>query len=279
MMSLDVLKGVEIRGHINTDEATLAAQVAHSIRLGHPQVKGQPVQPDRICLIGGGPSLAETEGELRDLYYAGAKIVTVNGAYHWCLERNYRPSMQIVLDARAVNARFVEPPVPRCQYLLASQCHPDTWAKVQGREGIWIWHAAAADSPHKAVLDAYYLGNWQPSSGGTTVVMRAILLLRMLGFIRMDLFGVDSCVKGTEHHAYPQPENDADRVRPVDVWATGNPEQRHTFYCTTWHIKQLECFLQLIRLHGEHVLLRVHGDGLLACALALGAAVETQEQE
>jgi hypothetical protein len=180
-----------------------------------------------------------------------------------------------VLDARADNARFVSPAVPNCKYLIASQCHPDTWAAVQGREDVWIWHAVAQDNEQLApVLNAFYLGQWTPSPGGTTVIMRAITLLRTLGYARFDLFGVDSCVRGTQHHAYAQPENDADKIYPFEVYPTGHPEHAKTFYCTGWHAKQVEDALQLVRLHGESLVLHIHGDGLLAYAFRACADVE-----
>jgi hypothetical protein len=273
--ALHVLDGVDFSdGTINTDDATIATQIAHSIRLGYPQVKPQPVQPARVCLVGGGPSLEHTVDELRQLYFEGAKIVTVNGSYQWCIERNFFPSAQIVLDARASNARFVDPAVPRCQYIIASQCHPDTWATVQGRDNVWIWHAAGPDSVHKPLLDAYYLGNWTQSPGGTTVIMRALTLLRVLGYVRMDLFGVDSCVMGGKHHAYAQPENDGDAIHPFTLAPPDRPELARTFLCTAWHAKQLECFLQTIRLYGDSLLLNVNGDGLLAHALRCGAEAQ-----
>lgn len=271
---LHVLDGVEMRGHINTDDETILAHVRHSIRLGYPQLKAQPPQGDRVCLVGGGPSLEATFEELRALYYAGAKVVTVNGAYQWCLSKNIRPSAQIVLDARAENARFVSPAVPNCRYLLASQCHPETWAAVEGRPDVWIWHAMGSDNANRGVLDDFYLQNWYGTPGGTTVVMRALLILRLIGYLRFDLFGVDSCFLGTQHHAYAQPENDVDRPYQVTVSATGRPEDARRFVCATWMIKQLECFLQTVRLHGHLFLLNVHGDGLLAYALKCSADVQ-----
>jgi len=272
---LKVLEGIELRGHVNTPQDKVVANIQHSIRLGYPQLKPQAPQMDRVCLVGGGPSLESTFEELRDLYFDGAKVVTVNGAYKWCLDRNIRPSGQIVMDARPGNARFVNPPVPRCRYFLASQCDPLTWAEVEGRDDVWIFHAAAGDNDAiKPVLDEFYQGRWAPTPGGTTVILRAISLLRMTGFLRFDLFGVDSCFMGDKHHAYVQPENDADKVYPFTVHPTGHPELGRKFYCTPWHISQLECFLQNVRINGDHYLLNVHGDGLLAYALSASAEVE-----
>lgn len=274
---LHVIDGIEFKGHINTPDDQLLANVQHSIRLGHPQVCVQPPKTDRVVLVGGGPSLDETLPELRDLYFAGAKVATVNGSYRWCIERNIRPSAQIVLDARAENARFVDPPVPGCAYLLASQCAPETWAAVQDRPNVRIWHAVNEGNTAVApVLQQFYKGRWTATPGGTTVIMRAITVLRQLGYMRFDLFGVDSCFMDGKGHAYAQPENDSDKAHPFKVYPSGHPELAREFLCAPWHAKQIECFLQLIRLHGEQFLLNVHGDGVLAHVLKVCAQAEVE---
>jgi hypothetical protein len=275
--ALRMLEGVELSGVVNTPDDELLANIRHSIRLGYPQVKPHAPHPERVCLVGGGPSLHDTFDELRTLYFAGAKVVAVNGAYQWCLERNIRPSAQIILDARASNARFVGPAIPSCRYLIASQCHPDTWSAVAGRD-VWIWHAVIGDGPAKDLLDAFYLGQWQPIVGGTTVVMRALMLLRVLGFVRFDLFGVDSCWLDDAHHAYPQAENDRDQRIAVTVGPSGSPDLERTFHCAPWHVQQLEDFLLTIRVNGEQLLLNVHGDGLLAYVLRSGAEVVIRQE-
>ncbi len=274
---LHVIDGIEFKGNINTSDDDLRANVEHSIRLGFPQVRPQALQKDRIVLVGGGPSLDATLPELRDLYFAGAKVVTVNGSYQWCIERNIRPSAQIVLDARADNARFVNPPVPQCKYLIASQCAPETWAELKDRPDVFIWHACNETNTHvRPVLDKYYKGRWEPTPGGTTVVMRAITILRMMGYLRFDLFGVDSCYMDGKGHSYEQPENAKDKAYPFDVYPSEHPELKRTFMCAPWMAKQVECFLQLIKVNGDAFVLNVHGDGLLAYALSSSASVETR---
>lgn len=276
-LDLTVLDGIDLSGgSVNTADLIIRANIAHSIRLGFPQVKPQEIQPERVLLVGGGPSLKDTEQELIDLYFAGAKIFTVNGAYHWCIERNLRPSAQIVVDARDTNGRFLTPAIPECRYLIASQCAPATWDVVNdGRDHVWIWHAVIQDEAGYAdVLNPYYFGNWTPVGGGTTVAMRALSLLRTMGFVRFDLFGIDSCWMGGAHHAFPQPENEADPRIEFKAWPTGCPDHARTFLVSPWHLKQLEDFLQLIRVAGDAFLINVHGDGLLSFALNEAAEFE-----
>lgn len=261
----DQFAGVD--GKVNISDETLLANVRSSIRRGHQQVQRQPMQSHRVVLVGGGPSLASSEAAIRELVWNGAKLITVNGAYRWCIEHQLQPRSQIVMDGRAFNAKFVQPAVRDCRYLLASQCHPDLWDAVEGREHVWLFHAATGESDGlKELLDAYYLKQWVGIGGGVTVICRAVMLLRLLGYLRFDLFGVDCCWLDGEHHAYDQPENGRDRRFVVTIGPCGSTETRQ-FVVSGWHLKQFENLIQIIRVNGNHFALNVHGDGLFAYAV------------
>jgi hypothetical protein len=268
--------GAKLKGRVNTSHDDLLLNIANAVRQQHPQARPEPVKLDRVAIVGSGVSLKHTLSDLRQMVFEGAKIVTVNGSYQWCIEHNIRPTYQVVMDARPTNARFLTPEVPGCKYWLASQCHPDTFDTVKDYEFVRIFHAANPDCMEKPLLDEYYAGHWYGVMGGTTVASRAVGLMRMLGFLRFDLFGVDSCFMGGKHHAYAQPENDTDKAHPFVVHPTGHPELARTFMCTGWHAKQLEDMLQAIRLHGDNFLMNVHGEGLLAYALKCSADVQTR---
>ncbi len=270
-----VLEGIELVGRVNVDDDGLIANITSAIRRGLPQIKPHPPKPDRVCLVGGGPSLESTLPELRELIFEGAKLVTVNGAYRWCIEHNLQPRTQIVMDARAHNARFLTPYVPECRYVLASQCHPAIFDAVQDYPDVWLFHAASGtDGDLKALLDAFYRKQWFGVGGGTTVITRALSLLRTLGYLRFDFFGVDSCWLDGRNHAYEQPENARDRRMPFKIHPSGEPEKAHIFWCAPWHVKQLEDFVQMIRVNAEHFKINVHGNGLLAYALQASANME-----
>ncbi len=276
------LSGIELKGDINIDNAALLENLNHSIRLGYPQVwRTGAMNPARVAIVGGGPSLNHTVEELVDLYHAGAKIVALNGAARWLMERNIRPSAHIILDGRAANAEFVlEKEIPQCRYYFASQVHPDVWAKVAGFEHVAIFHDAG-DASACEVLNSYYLKHWQGVPGGTTVGTRAIGLMRMLGFLRFDMFGFDSCWMDGEHHAYAQSQNAKEAKYSLTIQAGDGSTEPRTFSVAPWHLKQLDDLLLFIRSSGNSFMLNIHGDGLLAYALRAGsqmtATVNKQE--
>jgi hypothetical protein len=269
-----------LKGRVNTSNEGLLGNIKYAIRQGHPQARPEPVKTDRVAIVGSGVSLKHTELELRELVFEGARIVTLNGAYHWCIERNIRPWMQIVMDARPSNARFLTPEIPQCSYWLASQCHKDSWDTVKDYEKVRIFHAANPDGMEKPILDAYYGGWWSGVTGGTTVGTRSIGLLRMLGFLRFDLFGIDSCWMEGEHHAFAQAENDKDRAITVKFTAADGLDDGRQFTCAPWMLKQAEDFFEFIKANGHQFSLNVHGDGLIAYAISrLGnLAYQTEDQ-
>lgn len=260
---------------VNVDTDTIRDHIAASIRRGYPQLVQQAGhRPERVVLLGSGPSLNDGEDEIARLVFEGAKLVTVNGSYHWAIRRHLKPSAQVILDARADNARFLDPPVPGCGYLLASQCHPALWDAVAGRENVWIWHPVNDDPAIKAVLDDYYLGRWASVMGGCTVISRALWLLRMQGYLRFDLFGVDCCWRNGEHHAFDQPENAKDVSYTIRIEPPNGAPARE-FVCSLWMLKQFEDLVQQIKVLGDQFALRVHGDGVLAYYLQTAADLGT----
>ncbi len=255
-------------GKINTDEAIVDAQIAANVLAGWGQVTPHDRQDREVVFLAGGPSMAAGLDEIRKLRAEGAALVTCNGAYQWALEQGLLVSAQIVLDARAFNARFTRPVVDRCKYLIASQVHPSTLEGLP-RERTLMWHSGINEDNEALIREK--TGQFFPVPGGSTVVLRAIPLLRMLGYWRFHLFGFDSCVRsdGT-HHAYAQAENDNEILIPVTCGG-------RTFECTPWMLSQASEFRDLVQFLGDEVELAVYGDGLIAAMIAAGASYSTKE--
>ena len=248
----------------------IVENVRHSIRLGYPQCSpmSQPEPKRPVMLLCGGPSLADHEQDIIDRRKRdGTKIFTVNGTYRWALERDLGPLNLIMADGRAENADFIHEPRADCAYFLASQCHSDVWRRVEGMP-VAIWHCLTFPEREMPVLNDYYLGNacWYPVMGMSTVATRAIMLLAMLGFERVEIFGLDSCYRDGKHHAFPQPLNDASPVGRVRCAG-------REFHCAPWMIAQAADFLEMMYgvLQQARVDLLVHGDGLIAHMIEIGA--------
>ena len=246
----------EIKCSVNEDKGKIRDNIRINIQRGLPQIRPYDTQEGKVLnLVGGGSSLKEEKvyGHLLDTYLRGTKVVTVNGSYKWCLDRDIKPSAQIVLDSREFNNRFVDPVIDECKYLISSQCHPSLFDKLEGKS-VYIWHCAGDDSVD--LLEDVYGEDYFPVMGGSTVITRAIHLLRMLGFPKFEIYGFDSCIID-EHHAYEQSENDVEEFMDVVVSAK-------EFKCTAAHYHQAKEFVDMISKTGQCYDLAVHGDGLIS---------------
>ncbi len=257
----DVIKG----GHINTSLEEVDAQVLANVRAGWQMATPYDRQDREVIILAGGPSLPSQIDEIRKLRdVEGAALITTNGAYNWALEQGLKPSMQIVVDAREFNSRFTRPVIDNCLYLMASQVHPSTLEGLP-HDRTFLWHSGVSDAAEAVIRER--TGYFFPVPGGSTVVLRAIPLLRMMGFWRMHIFGLDSCVRRTDesHHAYSQPENDNEHLFPVGCGGV-------QFWCAPWMVSQASEFRGLVRSLGDEVEMAVYGDGLIAHIIKTGAS-------
>ena len=135
----------------------------------------------------------------------------------------------------------------------------------------WVWHSASSDLVRE-VLEGER--EWFPVHGGTTILTRALVLLAMLGFRKVEVFGWDSCLRGDAHHAYSQPENDSERVIEMEVGGK-------VFRCHGWMVIQAQDFQSVVKnILGliRDVRLCVHGDGLIAHLLDYSATQAALEE-
>lgn len=260
---------------LNVHKNKIIHHVKRNIRLHLPQMDCHMPTDRPVALVAGGWSLDETFDELRDLYFDGVPLVALNGAGNWLMERNIRPAMQVVMDAREDNRVFVETPIPHCRYFLASQCHPSLFEACKDRE-TFIFHirSCGEESREEEILNEYYNENWRHIPGGGTVGVRSISIMRILGYQLIHVFGLDSCLSPTgKNHAYKQEFNASDK-KVLPVWI--GP---HKFECSGWHAIQAHQFKQYIENHGEHFSLQVHGNGLIAQMMRLGASAYRTTEE
>lgn len=256
---------------LNMENQKVQENIRANLSLGLREVEPYSAQEQVVYLLAGGPSLADFETQIIEAGRDGTPIVTVNGTYGWLLERGIKPAAQIMVDGRSFNKRFVERTVDSCKYLISSQCDTELVRSLP-KEQTWLWHSGGTPIVEDMLRELCH--ECYPVHGGTTVVTRALVLLAMLGFRNIEVFGFDSCLRDGEHHAYAQPEND-DRI--VIETTVGD----RTFRCHGWMVIQADDFRKTVR----HVLglipdfnLIVHGDGMIAHMLNHSAALAASKE-
>tara|TARA_Y100000296_G_scaffold55664_1_gene63868 strand:- start:620 stop:1474 length:855 start_codon:yes stop_codon:yes gene_type:complete len=244
----------EIICGVNEDKDKIRDNIRINIKRGLPQVKPYETQWEKTIGIAlGGPTLKDTFPDLLEKRQNGMPVITVNGSHKYCMDNGLTPSGMVMLDSREFNNRFVYPLVEDCKYFISSQCHPSVFENLKDNK-VWIWHCAGDENFD--LLKEVYGDDYYPVMGGATIALRAVHMLRMLGFHKFEMYGFDSCITG-DHHAYEQPENDDEEI--LDVVVSGKE-----FICTAAHYHQAKEFVDMVSKTGEHYDLAVHGDGLIS---------------
>ena len=242
------------RAQLNVSDEELLWNVKQNCLRAVKQIATHIPNNQPIAIVCGGPSLEGTFPILQDLVKEGVKTVALNGTHNYLLERGIRPSAMVMCDARPFNRRFVADPQEKTKYFVASQCHPSVYDALEGFD-VYQVHLHLNIGEHDIVERSYPNIPW--IVGGATVGLRAIHLMRVLGFYYMHIFGMDSCRINDKHHAYEQAENDYQHTEDLRV---GD----RTFVCDAWHLVQMEGFINMTKALGDMYKLQFHGDGAIA---------------
>ena len=260
---------------MNTPTEVVFDQIRTNLGKGLKTLRPFEETPDqKVIVLGGGPSLNDYVDEIKEHKKNGAKIVTMNGTYAWAKEHDLWPVNQFMIDAREFNTRFVDPVDDKNLYIIASQCHPDIVSKLPPERtylSMCNLDPSSIDIYDELLGQMYDIDKgWFPIPGGSTVMLRCLPALQMLGFRDIEIYGFDSCVMEADHHAYVQPENDipngSDRVAIVTV-------NEKEFYVESWMLCQanefIHCKAKLLR----GMELKVHGNGLIAHCIETGVDI------
>jgi hypothetical protein len=242
----------------NTANEQLLANIRSSTARDLTWFDTAPEHDGHVCIVGGGPSVADKLEELEWRQSLGQKIWALNGAAHYLYTQGIIPDALVIADAREENKAFLPGaflPDFTTRLYLASQCHPALFDKAELLDlDVTLWHVNSegvaellADVDDKPV---HLIG------GGSTVGLNAIVLGFAEGYRKFHLYGFDSSFE-ENHHAYRQTGNDGDVV--IDALFDGR-----VFKTTAWMAQQVNEFQDLIPgLIADGCVVTVSGNGLL----------------
>lgn len=239
----------------NVSDECLEANVREALKLDVEMLSNQYMTPkeEELVIVGGGPSLKETLGEIYLKQRAGAHIWALNNTFKYLCEHGIEPDVHILLDARHENIEFV-PDKTDAIMLYSAQCHPLVLGKAMLAGRLILWCPSIANI--LKILNEY--GKTAAIiQGGSSVGLKAIALAHVLGHKAVHLYGYDSSYRDNNNHAYPQPLNDKERV--IDITMNGR-EFRAAPWMATQACEFKDSLPNFINMGLE---LYVHGDGLI----------------
>lgn len=243
----DGLTGASLDLVCNTELAKIADNIRAACVLDIPWLKSMPERAGDVLLVAGGPSLADDIEDIRYRSEEGATIIAMNGTSDFLADNGIIADYQVVIDARAHNAKFVKRRSAK-HLLLASQCDPSIFD-----DRAMLFHIAIADWDKFIPADREAMA----VGGGRSVGLYAMSLAYVLGFRSLHLYGYDSSYRVGMHHAYAQSSNDSDPI--IEAHVNGR-----TFKTTSWMAVQVTEFQTLAnQLRQMGCEITTHGDGLL----------------
>ena len=232
------LEPLDVQVFQNVGSDLIHANSEASAKLGLPELAVSPARDGMVCIVGGGPSLADNLHILQAMQRdRGAKVWAINGAHDWLRDRGIHADGMVMVDARAENSRFVQCPIPEATYYISHRCHPDVYAALKGAKVV------------RVLLTQSDFG----STSGTLAMCVAFCE----GYRDIRLFGFDSSYREGEAHAYTDNANAGEPVG--EYWCAGRK-----FLAAPWMAKQVEDFEHLaadMANNGAEIM--VYGDGLL----------------
>lgn len=201
-------------------------------------------------IVGGGPSLKQYLLAISANQRGGAKVLATNATDAYLRAHGITPDAHLVVDAREAMMHTYQPGGKK---LYASMVHPGLvrLAAEDPHAQLTLWHPLTDGAAKLIPEGAPCIG------GGTTIGVKAMVLAYAMGFRKLLLFGMDSSYEDGAHHAYPQAQNDTDRV--LDVITRGK-----SFKAAPWMVQQAEDFkTTAAQLSAQGCQITVFGEGLI----------------
>lgn len=242
---------LELEVVANTALSRIKDNIEYSMLQNLPILEQQFPQHDGVAVIvGGGPSINASVDQIRFLAEQGNTIISLNNSWRWLDKNGIKPDIQVMVDAREENQDFVCT-LDGVELWYASQCHPSVIDKAK-KLNITLWHNLIVD-----LMDKFQDRSMFWVGSGSSVGIRSILLMYILGYRKFELYGYDSSYLDDQGHAYEQKLNNGERV--IEVEASGRK-----FKAAPWMVTQTEEFLEVASyLTQQGAEITVHGDGLL----------------
>lgn len=157
-----------------------------------PHIEEKNREP--VAIVGYGPSLKNTWEKLRDFKV----IVTTSGAHKFLIDRGIIPTHHVDVDPRAHKIAMLGEIRQDVQYMPCSTVHPnyiDTL--LDAGANVKLWHCFSTELEALRITPAGDVS----ITGGADAGMRAMSVMRFMGYVNLHVFGMDGCSFDNESHA------------------------------------------------------------------------------
>ena len=166
----------------------IVQQVQLNQNLGLNWVEECKPHANQAVLVSAGPSWKAHIPEIKARFEGGDHIYCVKHSHDGLIAERIVPKGCFLLDPRDHVKDFVENPHPDIRYICASMCHPTTIRQLMEHDArIYLYHALVGAGEDKIATKGMLV------PGGSCSATRGMVVLRLMGYRKMALYGYDSC--------------------------------------------------------------------------------------
>lgn len=214
------------------------------------------------AIVGGGPSLSKHLNQLRE-----EKLIIACGSVHdYLLSEGVIPDYCIICDPDVIMVQYLQKYSTRVKYLIASQCDKEVFELLKDRD-CYMWDCIGPTEFNQEMFDEERV-NAIP--GGCTVGTRAILCAIGMGFKKLRLYGMDSCLDEQDnHHAYKFENPELENLGTITEIRLDYPSDK-VFKVAGYMMAQIFDFQKILESYAHTLKIEIVGEGVLAEIMRLG---------
>lgn len=244
---------IDVSAYGTNDE--IKNNIHYSLSLGLTELGLSPCKNDgTFVIVGSGPTLKDHIQHISKENLAGRPLCAVNGAHDYLIEHGIIPDLFLTTDPRPM-PHNLDRRNPRTVYLIASRSHPETLNLLRGCN-VMLWHAWMDQAETDELLHQKKIG----IGGGTTSGLRAINVAYVLGFRKVHLYGLDSCLDEKGQKRVGEGPM-SDEVKTIDVHVGGRK-----FICNMAMAQQADDFQSVYDVMPD-MKITSFGDGLITAII------------
>lgn len=212
-------------------------------------------------IVGGGPSLTKNLFKLRH-----EELTIACGSVHdYLVENRIYPKYCLICDPDPIMGNYLQNHTERTNYLIASQCDQKVFELLEYRNN-YIWDCLGPTEFNQKMFE----DGTNAIPGGCTVGTRAILCAIGMGYKKLKLYGMDSCLDEQDnHHSYKFSDPELENIGPITEVRLDPPSEK-IFKLAGYMMAQVFDFQELLRIYGCSLQIEIVGDGILAEIMRLG---------
>lgn len=214
-----------------------------------------------VAIVGGGPSLSKNLEQLRKEKF----IIACGSVHDYLIDNDINPNYCLICDPDPIMANYLREigSLDTC-YLIASQCNEAVFKILEYRR-CFMWDCLGPTEFNQEMFDKERV-NAIP--GGCTVGTRAMLCAIGMGFKKLRLYGMDSCLDGDKHHSYEFNDPELEQLGEITEIKIDHSDK--TFQVAGYMMAQIFDFQEILKTYGETLQIEIIGDGVLAEIMRIG---------